>query len=400
MDVMVVGAGPAGATAARVLAEGGLRVLLLDRKTFPRQKPCGGGISARLLPRFPSVARALARIPTHWISRLDLEAPDGAAVRLESPAPAALMIRRLDFDALLVALAREAGVEVREGVEVSRARRLADGIAVTARDGRAFRAPLLVAADGVHSPTARRLGLTAGWPAEALALDMMEETPRAALAAADPAAMWVAYGRGGDGYAYVFPKRDHVNVGIGYRLPYFRQAIQQPPYAVQQALVGDLVGRGLLRGGSSRDAFTPFLIPIAGPAPTTGAERVLVAGDAGGFVNAFTAEGIFYAMVSGDLAARAILDTPAARRHTAAPAARYARAWRREIGAELADAVRIQRRLFARPADIGAVVRAAAARPDTAQIVVDYLRGARGYREARRRLLLRHPRLLWALARG
>jgi geranylgeranyl reductase family protein len=398
--VIVVGAGPAGATAARVLAEGGLRVLLLERRRLPRQKPCGGGISARMLARFPTVARALDRIPTHWISRLHLEAPDGASVTLESPEPAALMIRRVEFDALLVALAREAGVEVRDGVDISRARRLWDGIEVTSREGRTFRAPLLVAADGVHSPVARRLGLRSAWPAEVVALDMMEETPNATLAAADPSTMWVSYGYGGEGYAYVFPKRHHVNAGVGYLLSYYKDTIGEAPYALQQRFVDALVDRGVLRGASSRADFTPFLIPVGGPARTTGAERVLVAGDAGGFVNAFTAEGIYYAMVTGDLAARALLETPAASRHTMAPAVRYRRSWRREIGAELADSVRVQRFLFADPTRIGAVVRDARMRPATALAIVDYLRGARSYRAARARLLLRRPRLAWALARS
>src|SRR3954470_1517973 len=63
--VLVVGAGPAGAAAARALALAGVPVTLLDRSTFPRNKPCGGGISARVLDRFPYLAPVLGRIATH-----------------------------------------------------------------------------------------------------------------------------------------------------------------------------------------------------------------------------------------------------------------------------------------------------------------------------------------------
>jgi len=75
--ILVVGAGPAGATAARTLAAAGVTVYLLDRSKFPRNKPCGGGISLRALPRFPYLEPALGRIATHRVSRLALEGPDG-----------------------------------------------------------------------------------------------------------------------------------------------------------------------------------------------------------------------------------------------------------------------------------------------------------------------------------
>src|SRR5712691_1823573 len=106
--ILVVGAGPAGATAARTLALAGVGVRLLDRAAFPRNKPCGGGISARVLRRFPYLERELRRISTHAVSRLQLEGPDGESTLIESTEPAALMIRRIEFDALLVALAVEA----------------------------------------------------------------------------------------------------------------------------------------------------------------------------------------------------------------------------------------------------------------------------------------------------
>src|SRR5262245_46878487 len=110
--VIVVGGGPAGATAARSLAVAGVSVLLLDRSAFPRNKPCGGGISTRVLRRFSYLDHALSRIPTHLLSRLYLEGPDGESTIIESDEPAALMVRRLEFDALLVALAVEAGARL------------------------------------------------------------------------------------------------------------------------------------------------------------------------------------------------------------------------------------------------------------------------------------------------
>lgn len=383
LDVLIVGAGPAGATAARRLALGGARVRLVDRKRFPRNKPCGGAISIRALARFPYLPAALARIPTHYIARLYLESPGGESVTLTSASAAALMIRRMEFDHLLVQLALEAGVELVEGVEISRASIASCGVALTARDGREFEAPMVIAADGVHSVVARRLGLNRGWPQRAIALDMMEETPSETLRASDPDTLWVSYGyQGSDGYAYVFPKRDHVNAGIGYLLSYYREAVRQRPYESQRRFVGSLTTKGVLAGASSRLHFTPFLIPVGGPLPHTARGRVLLAGDAGGFVNAFSAEGIYYAMVSGELAADAILSE---RPNT------YEPRWRRELGAELRDAVWVQRYLFADSRRVDAMVRGARAYPAVASGLVEYAMGSRSYQGARMRLVSHVP---------
>src|SRR5271168_458639 len=106
-DVIVVGAGPAGATAAKVLGEAGISTLVLDKSEFPRDKPCGGGISARVIERFPYLESVLASISTKWLSRVYFESPAGMAVDYESPEKLYLMIRRWEFDNLLLSLGRE-----------------------------------------------------------------------------------------------------------------------------------------------------------------------------------------------------------------------------------------------------------------------------------------------------
>lgn len=400
-DVIVAGAGPAGATAALRLARAGLQVLIVERFPLPRQKPCGGGISTRVFSRFPWLSDSLRHIPSNAVSSLYLEGPSGGVFRMQTNGPTVVLIRRIEFDNMLAALAVGAGARLLAPAAIAQASQDASGVTLRTREGRELRAPMVIAADGVNSVIARRLGMNPGWPDGKLALDMMEETPIDALRTAEPETLSVFYGYGGaHGYAYIFPKVEHVNVGIGYVLPYFKARVDLKPYDLQQQFVRDLRARGLMAGESQRDHFTPFLIPIGGPLKKTAAGRVLLAGDAGGFVNGFSAEGIYYAMVTGDLAAGSILAARGAAGAVAPERARraYVRAWRREIGAELRDSVLIQRYLFSTPARMDRVVRVAQTRPEFSETLVDYASGRLSYHAARRRLIWHFPRLLPRLA--
>lgn len=364
-----------------------------------------------MLKRFPYLERELGRIATHTVGRLYLEGPDGHSTIVESKEPAALMIRRYEYDALLVALAVEAGAELVTGVDVAQASEGEAGVTLVARDGRRFESPVVIAADGVHSVVARRLGINPGWPASRVAIDMMEETPRAELRDADPSTLWVAYGfpasraigspqtdrngtgngRSPEGYAYIFPKRDHVNVGIGYVLDHFRTEIRERPYDLQRGFVNHLKRRGILEGTSVEANFTPFIIPVGGPLRKPGRGRVLLAGDAGGFVNGFTAEGIYYAMVSGDLAAKTVIAAGPGGERTLA--ARYARACERELGPELRDSVHIQRYMFGNRGRIRDVIDGAQREKAITGLVLDFALGKMPYRTLKRRMLTRAPML-------
>jgi flavin-dependent dehydrogenase len=222
----------------------------------------------------------------------------------------------------------------------------------------------VIGADGVNSVVARAAGLTPGFADEALAIDTMEETPLAELATTEPDTMYVAYGyKGWPGYGYVFPKRDCVDAGVGFLLPFFKRALGGRPYAHHARFLDEAAARGVVRGRSNPDNFKAYRLPLGGPLPRTYAERALVCGDAGGFVNAYTGEGIYYAMVTGRHAGEVAADAVAARDCSVARLADYEARWREEIGDELAASVRIQRRLFSNPALADAIIRAAALDP-------------------------------------
>ena len=395
-QVIVAGAGPAGSAAARTLAAAGLDTVLVDRAPFPRNKPCGGGISARALRRLPWLGAVLSGVDVHRVSRLHLEGPRGATLDLSSPDPSVLLIRRVEFDAALVRAATGAGARLETGFEITQATEDERGVTLRARDGRQLRAAAVVAADGVHSVIAKRLGVNPRWPRTHVAIDMMEETPVEILRADRPDVLWVAYAyQGLEGYAYIFPKTRHVNVGIGCLLAHYDAQAPGRPYEMQERFVSSLVDAGALHGRSDRAHFTPFLLPVGGPLRRAHRGRVLFAGDAGGFVNGFTAEGIYYAMISGELAGRALAErgtTPGAGRH-------YDRLWQAEIGTELKDAVLVQRYLFSSTDRVYRAIRRGTEIRGLAELVLAYAQGTLPYAVIRRRIIRRFPMAALRVAR-
>src|SRR5579871_3520145 len=217
-DVIVVGSGPAGATAAKRLGQAGIATLVLDKCAFPREKPCGGGISARVLNRFPYLGDALPAISTKWLSKVHFESPAGFAVEYCSTERLYLMIRRVEFDNLLMSLAK-GQVDCRMPALVRKVAASADGVRVSAEiDGELceFQCRLLLGCDGANSVVARAAGLRASNARGDFAIDMMEETLVQELSAADSETMRIYYRIGGKyGYGYMFPKAGHVNLGIG-----------------------------------------------------------------------------------------------------------------------------------------------------------------------------------------
>src|SRR5438874_1627892 len=153
-DVAVIGAGPAGSTAAYHLATAGSRVLLVDRATFPRDKPCGGGVTlraARLLPF------SLEPVVEDRIERIECRLKYGPRFERRARSPLALMTQRRRLDHFLLQQAAAAGADVRDGVRVADVR--ADGLTV---DGEEVQARVVLGADGCNGTSARALGLAEG----------------------------------------------------------------------------------------------------------------------------------------------------------------------------------------------------------------------------------------------
>jgi geranylgeranyl reductase family protein len=306
VDVVVVGAGPAGAAAAITAVGHGLDVVCVDKAHFPRDKTCGDGLTAnalRLLEHLGlSLDEMLVTEPV-FVRETVLVSPSGHRAHLPLPTNGAhaAVVGRRELDAALVAAARRRGVDVREASAVETLKPDGAGVQLTLHDGAVIDASHVVAADG-HWSTVRR-ALEPG-----AARDLGEwHAVRQYFDGVDDDRLWVMFERDLlPGYAWVFPLPDgRANVGYGVLRTDGRSGREL------KDLWPDLLARPLLRDVLGPDA-RPSEPVRAWPIPAHYAPerlvsgRVLFVGDAAGVVDPMTGEGIAQAIETGMLAADAI----------------------------------------------------------------------------------------------
>ncbi|GAA0390090.1 geranylgeranyl reductase family protein [Microbispora corallina] len=354
-DLVIVGAGPAGAAAAlraRQLRPEA-RVLLLDREDFPRDKACGDGIAAHARVELATLGLPGLIDDYRPTRRLSVVSPGGERV-LATVARPNHVVPRAVFDARLVEAARERGVEVRR----HRVRALEERDGHVVVDGTAA-GRTVVAADGANSTVRRLIGVPASPAAHtAIAVRGYADVP------ADDDVQLIAMQRDGwPAYAWSFPVGDGTaNVGFGMLLPQLR-ATGLPGRAV---LHGRL--ERLLPHLTARDLRAHHL-PLSTARPGPGRGRVLLAGDAGNFINPLTGEGIYYALLTGRLAAEAALLS------AADPVPAYRRSLRRALGRHLIT-TDVLARASRSPGFIDAAIATAARRGDVFDLLVDVGLGA------------------------
>jgi geranylgeranyl reductase family protein len=394
-DIIIVGGGPAGAMAGWQLARQGRAVLLLEKADIHRAKPCGGGLTYRTCARFPELAALLPPHILNTVSAIRFFAPDLSSLHYTYPEPLTLMIQRTAFDALLLNSCRQAGVTVLLHTPVTQVTHTAYGVEVITAQGQTFQAQVVIGADGVQSRVATQTCLRAKWPREHLMVSVVAEIP-VVPEQFDQNTIQILFGISGFGYGWVFPKQRYLNLGIANLLPANRQTRLLKVY---DQFLQTLVAQGLFTRTDAMQQVKGGLLPMHGVMPHTQTDRVLLCGDAAGFVHAVTGEGIYYALVSGACAAQAVLHAFQQNDFSAQTLRRYQDLWETEIGQELADAVHVQQRLLQYPTMLNRIVRTAARHAGLKRLFTDYFMGKVSYRQVKHDLFWRflpaYVRLYW-----
>jgi geranylgeranyl reductase family protein len=288
---LVVGAGPAGSSTALRLAQGGAKVLLVDRARFPRDKPCGGGLTGRALRHVPCPVDPVVE---HVVDRFRIRLRYGRSFTRRHERPLVLMTQRRRLDLHLAEQAAAAGADFRDGVRVTDL--VVEDTRVTARiDGAPVSAGVLVGADGANGIVARETGLGDGI-VRGVALEAnvpYADIDRTAFEGTAVIELGVVPG----GYGWIFPKGDHANVGVGgwgSEGPRLRDHLAR------------LVAAHGVDAGSLRD-LRGHRLPMRKLGATPSRGRTLLVGDAAGLVDPLSGDGMYEAFVSAQLAAEAIL---------------------------------------------------------------------------------------------
>jgi len=286
-DVAVIGAGPAGSTAAYRLSRAHARVLLIDKARFPRDKPCGGGLTMRAVRQLPF---SVEPVVEDRITRARCRLRYGGVIERESDQVLCLMTQRRRLDAFLVEQAVEAGAEFRDGVRVS-----VESDTEIRVDGEPFEVEAVIGADGANGITARTLGLGGGI-VNGVALEgnlPYDRLPRGAWRGLLVLELATVPG----GYGWIFPKGDHVNVGVGgwgEEGPRLRQHLRVlcEHYGIELRELSELRGHRL---------------PMRRPETLLASGRALLVGDAAGVLDPVSGDGIYEAFVTSRLAAEHVL---------------------------------------------------------------------------------------------
>jgi len=321
-DLVVVGAGPAGAAAAITAARSGLQVVLCDKAVFPRDKTCGDGLTTAALRRLEHLGLDIAALAGTYepLHETVLVSPSGRRVVLPLPDDGlhVIVVRRATLDSALVDVARSLGVEVHEGSAVNEVVAGGGSVEVGLADGYSITAPFLVAADGPWS-SVRRL-LQPGRPPDIGEWHAARQYFSGVAGLAGR--IWVDFEADLlPGYSWVFPLPGG-RANVGFVVLRESRRFGSRSGKEMHALWHDMLERPIMREVLGPDAY-PEDRARAWPIPsrfdptrlTSG--RVLFAGDAAGVVDPMTGEGISQALQTGTLAARRIAEAiaPASKDH-------------------------------------------------------------------------------------
>ncbi|UCF11655.1 MAG: NAD(P)/FAD-dependent oxidoreductase [Thermoplasmatales archaeon] len=334
-DVVIVGAGPSGSTSAKCLAEKGVKALLIDKKKFPRDKPCGGGLPTKVLNRFPYVLDLIESISYRSIT---YSASLKYRMKIQRDKPIIATILRKNFDYGLVKIAVAKGVDFLDEKTVTDIKILKDKAIIILEGGQKIESQIVIGADGVRSVIVEKSNLVKN--SEDICVCLVKEQPMTE----EQINKYFSEKRtvhifikilGIAGYGWIFPKKKHVNIGIGE----FESAIDKSKHKknlkeIYEKYIKTLKENNLLPRDLKINNPKGSTLPIF-PIDKTFADRLLICGDAAGFINSITGEGIYYAMTSGEIAANVINEALKVNDTSEGFLSKYQKLWEDEFGKDL-----------------------------------------------------------------
>ncbi len=290
-DVIIIGSGVAGSTAAYFLADAGAKVLVLEKLQLPRYKTCGGGLIHRSVNLLPFRLDEVIESRFHSIDIFDQE--NGLHFNVNRSSPLVSMIMRKDLDYFILNKAISKGAEVKDMIQVNDLQYDIDIVKVITKN-EVLKARFIIGADGALGITIKKLGLINNYkktPAIESEISVEDEVFEKYCKSAR-----FDYGLIPNGYGWVFPKKQHLSVGV---LTMKTSGINLNKYL--KIYLSNLGIRNIIW-----EEKHGFIIPFNQKIKNLAFGRVLLAGDAAGLADPITAEGISYAIESGKLAAESI----------------------------------------------------------------------------------------------
>ena len=336
-DVAIIGAGPAGSTTAKILSEHGFNVLLTDRSNFPRDKACGGGLPTKIFEKY-GYLKDENLIESYTYGGIIYSSSQKYKVEVKKEKPILGMVIRKKFDHGLVKLAINNGATFIEGKKTIDAKILDKKAEIILENGKKIESEVLVGADGVWSTIAKKTGLIED--KRNVSISLCSEIPLTNKEMDEFFGKY-RYGLlhlkvlGLSGYGWVFPKKNHVNIGIGeINLERDKKINKKNLKKILEQYIKLLKNKNIIPKELVINKINGAALPNY-PLKKTYSDRLIMVGDAAGFTNPFTGEGIFYAMISGEIAANIIKKSLENNDTSSNLLYEYERNWKKEFGKDL-----------------------------------------------------------------
>lgn len=335
-QVLIIGGGPAGSTAGKILAENGISTIIVDKAKFPRDKVCAGGLMFHTFIDFPYIKPFIdnynfaAKIYSPSLKyRLNLFSES------KNEPLMAMTSSREHFDYNLIKLAKKAGCELREENKADSVEINSNKATTFLKNGEKITSQIIIGADSIHSIVNKNPNLQNKWVTDDMGLAIEENIQLGKktmddIYTKDRCVHLFLHYNDLPGYAWLFPRKESINIGIGTLVRLGNRIRKQ-----FSQFINVLKQEKLIPNDFQSKGFKAALIPLSLPFDQCYADRTLLIGDAAGFVSAITGEGIYYAMKSANAAALTCIQALKENKFITKKMSTFKKIWKKSISKEL-----------------------------------------------------------------